>query len=518
MTLHQALPITPTSMVTQFDTLRHFTSVSPKRPKKPSVSHAFGSATFRSLYPEETTKVSISQLEPIEMVWLAECLKSPVARYYTESELQRRTELIISSLPKHLRNPLGKTNQAQLTRFFRKIGASANTLPLASALCPVHHALSGQLTASARNLLEYCAEDLVFDLMEKVGRKTIAKASTETFTLLHDAQNVMSLSLSPEDFQKTYKRPLPGHLHPDRADCDACVLKHIASSPDMLCGLRGVALHAANIGLGTDDCGNKRAKPCKTFVEACMATYSREDAVLLFQLSDTMAAELEHLSKIKSGIENTSAPLDKEAEKRPTKPQKQGAGSIKDVTHEDPHWRHMDDSDSDIMPLPLNIGLKMKKHSNAGERAPLRHSIFELYHDYAPNYQHHAQGSFEEFGILDSLWCNFPTSSGTKNPSDSKEQASKPLRTIKVDVMEPTSAKRQSHSSSSDVAPHPKVLRASSVRDTRSTSKHQKASDRQLKNFAERVERIEFQKKASPGIAPLYAAPPVSKYERAPSI
>lgn len=267
----------------------------PERVRRAVLSRSLGSTTFRTLYPDALTKTSISQLDPMEMVRLAECLKTPPgACCYTESELHKRTELVIASLPKYLRNPLGKSNQNHMTRFFQRIGASTDTLPAASLLCMNHQALSGQLTASACNLFEYCAEDILYDVSEKIGRAVLLDASPETSAFLQAVENVMAGSLSPEEFEQIYKRQLPDNQRTSsKSACDACILRSIISSPDTLCGLRGLALYAVRNNMSVDDYGHERGHSCKVFVEACIATYDRTDALLMVQLSDHMTDELE---------------------------------------------------------------------------------------------------------------------------------------------------------------------------------------------------------------------------------
>ena len=322
------------------------------RPRRPTLSQTLGSATYRALYPKKSSKTSISHLEPLEMVWLAQCLKSAKSQYYTENELQKRTIMIISDLPKHMRNPIGNANQYHMTRFFQKIGASADTLPTSSMLCFQHRALSGQLTASARSLLEYCAEDLLYDVKKKIGKTSLQSASQDLCGLIEAAESVMAYALNPSEFEQIYKRPgLDEQTYGSTTICDACVLQKIIGSPDILCGLRGTALYAIRNGLGIDDCGNKRGTPCKLFVEACIATYAHEDAICMLELGDKMAAELERLAKRKPTLQTST---------------KQGKTSQFSPSNADKARRHNGNTSSGKVaafpiPAPLNIRRPLKK-------------------------------------------------------------------------------------------------------------------------------------------------------------
>ncbi|KAL9085679.1 MAG: hypothetical protein Q9159_004556 [Coniocarpon cinnabarinum] len=309
---------------------------------------------LNALYSESKTKISICHLEPHEMIWFIECLKHPTSTYYTHDELLQRTAQLITALPGNLRNPFGGTrlSQSALTRFCKKIGASSDTLPQASKLCRKHGALSGLLTSSLRNYLEYVAEDLSIDVTDPIGLMTLKKsACSQTLTLLRHAENVMALILDGEEFYKTYRRQAPWYFKPTQ--CDACFSERVLQSTDTICGLRGVALRAQQAGI-MDDLGRDRSNIAKILLEACIATWSKEDALLMFSISDKMADDLGRLAeKTKARVRGrrhqqddtnpTAATLPPSSSRTPKMKMNRGA-SASVVSYS-----------NDMVPPPLNI-------------------------------------------------------------------------------------------------------------------------------------------------------------------
>ena len=288
------------------------------------------------------------------MVWFAACVKCDSASYYNEKELKKRTEIIIADMPKRLRNPFGGNDQHRLSQFFHRLGASADSFPMASVLCSAHKGLSGQLVASARSLLEFAAEDLLCDLKDILGPRPFLQASKETRCLVNQAENTMAFSIPGPEFEATYNRQVPSYLAPEITICDACYLQQVISTPDMLCGLRGVVCAAKAAGLDTDP----RLLSCKLFLESCIAAYSQFDAVLLCKISDKMTEELSKRNMTKrsgrTGFSNS----------RPNRAEKNGqaqAQSMADRSHNHDSPLHraavpfISDEHSDMTPAPLNI-------------------------------------------------------------------------------------------------------------------------------------------------------------------
>ncbi|KAL9054546.1 MAG: hypothetical protein Q9162_004102 [Coniocarpon cinnabarinum] len=306
---------------------------------------------LNALYPESKTKISICHLEPHEMIWFIECLKHPTSTYYTHDELLQRTAQLITALPGNLRNPFGgaRISQSALTRFCKKIGASPDTLPQASKLCRKHGALSGLLTSSLRNCLEYVAEDLSIDVTDPIGLMTLKKsACSQTLTLLRHAENVMALILDGEEFYKTYRRQAPWYFK--LTQCDACFSERVLQWTDTICGLRGVALRAQQAGI-MDDLGRDRSNIAKMLLEACIATWSKEDALLMFSISDKMADDLGRLAeKTKASVrerthqqDDTNSTLPPSSSRTP-KIKKNRSASASVVSYS-----------NDMVPPPLNI-------------------------------------------------------------------------------------------------------------------------------------------------------------------
>ena len=241
--------------------------------------------------------MSIGELDPNEVIWFVECLKHPHETFYTHTELEQRTKKLVRALPKYLRNPMqgAAASQSTLTAFCAKIGASPDTLPQSSYLCEKHSALSGQLTASIRSLCEYVAEDLSEDVIGPLSKDFVLKfAEKETLTLFHHAENIMAYTLTEDEFRKSYRRESPSGRK--IIQCDACFITELMEDTDTICGLRGIALEGYASGM-SDDSGINRAGDCKMLFEAMLANHPASDILLLMDISDKMAKDLDRLAQ-----------------------------------------------------------------------------------------------------------------------------------------------------------------------------------------------------------------------------
>ena len=397
-----------------------------------SRSERIGAKAFNALYPEAKTKTSISHLEPLELVWFVECMRNRTVNYYNEHEVHQRTKEVIEGLPKHLRNPLERTgfSQAYLTQFCAKIGASRDTLPQASHLCGKHKGLSAQLTSSARNCIEYVAEDLSDDIMTPTAKAGVMqRASTETLALIQYAENVMALSVGPLEFMTTYRRAPPKRF--SLVDCDACFLSMVLKDPDVVCGLRGLALRAQTAGI-TDDCGNDRTRVCKLLLEACVATHPKRDALLMIEISDTMAEELTRLA-VGSGIEpqddtfNRSRfhlkswsddPVTGEFEPQFVPPPLSVRRQTREQAQSDIRSRTQPPSiNRAFVPAPLNITKDTSNRRRPIDRPPPNVPVLDMYATNSPNGTDRTATGKRQFNVLKSFWSNIRRQPGLPSKS-----------------------------------------------------------------------------------------------------